>query len=341
MFINRKEAIHNATERLKAEMQNSQAVKQIENQVGYKIDIDTLTGIKSKVTEQKFYEAKPSDYMPVVVGENAYADDQLTYITRSLADNFEAGLIEPGSNDGKLSQADANIEGVRVPNRFWANQINYNLIELAQASRSGNWSLVEAKERARYTNWWTGVQRVAFLGLDSAANFKGLLTQTTVNINTTTITKNIKDMNPTEFQDFIGNFLSDYVANTNSTAMPDTFIIPTDDYTGLASAVDETFNLKTRLERIQEAAVAVTGNADFKVLPLNYSQLENNDLSVNRYVLYRRVDETSLRMDIPVDYTTTVTDTINGFNYTSVAYGQFSAVEAYRPLEMLYFDHAA
>ncbi len=130
-----------------------------------------------------------------------------------------------------------------------------------------------------------------------------------------------------------------YFANSNSTVLPDTFIIPTSDYLGLASSADETFPLKSKLERIIEAFRAMTGNMEFEVKPLAYADSTNNDLGVQRYVLYRRNDATSLTAEVPVDYTTTIFDTVNGFQYESVAYGQFSSVEAFRPLEMLYFDY--
>jgi hypothetical protein len=60
-------------------------------------------------------------------------------------------------------------------------------------------------------------------------------------------------------------------------------------------------------------------------------------LNKNRYTLLS-YDEDSLRMDIPVDYTNTLQNTVNGFNFQSAAYGQFTGLKAYRPKEMLYFD---
>tara|TARA_R110000851_G_scaffold306239_5_gene464509 strand:- start:3044 stop:4057 length:1014 start_codon:yes stop_codon:yes gene_type:complete len=318
----------------------SKEIGLVANAQGIKIDIDTLTGIKAKVTEQKFYEIKPSDFMPVVVGENAWADDILTWKSYSTGDNFESGLVDTGSNSGRLAKADTDIEGVKIPVKHWATEIGYNLMELAQATRSGNFSVVDAKETARLKVWQLGVQRSAFLGLDSVTSVKGLLTQDSVTLNTTTIAKNIKDMNATEFQAFIGNIMSDYFENSNSTTLPDTFVMPTDDFLGCVNSTDEAFPLKSRLERMKESFEAATGNANFEIKSLAYAQLERNGLGLNRYVLYKRADDTSFRMDIPVDYTTTITDTVNGFSYQSVAYGSFSSAEAYRPAEMIYFDHA-
>lgn len=331
-MLTKEQLIENAIKRLDISM------REVCNASGFQIDISTLTGIKARVTEQKFYETKPSDYMPIEVGQNPWMEDRLTYKSFSPADDFETGIIETGSNNGRMSRVDTQIEGIRVPRKVWGKTINYNLAELHQATVSGNWSLIEQKELSRIKNWKLGIQKVAFLGSDTDTNIKGLLTQTGVTSNLTVITKTISSMTPTEFQAFISTILPAYFANANSTTLPDTFVIPTDDFLGLPSAVDETFNLKSRLERLREAFIAATGNPNFKVLSLAYAQSGNSGLGVERYVMYRQ-DPESLTMEIPVDYTTTIQDTINGFNYESVGYGQFSGVEAFRPAEMLYFDY--
>ena len=329
MIYDKQKLIENAVERL---------TKEIQNQTGFQIDIDTLTGIKSRVTEQKFYEVTPSEYLPVEVGESPWAEDRLTYKSFSPADDFETGIIETGTNNGRLARVDTQLEGIRVPRKAWGKTINYNIPELAQAQLAGNWSLVEQKEMSRVKNWQLGIQKIAFLGSATDTRIKGLLNQDDVTNNLVVITKKINEMTPAEFQAFLGTILSVYWDNSNSTVLPDTFIIPTDDYLGLVNSADETYPLKSRLERLQESFAAATGNPNFNILPLAYAQSSRNSLGVERYVLYRQ-DPESLTMEIPVDYTTTIQDTINGFTYESVGYGQFSGVKAFRPAEMLYFSY--
>lgn len=342
-MLNRETLLENA----KARLQNSPVLAQFKNDTGYDVDITTLTGIKAKITTQKFYQVKPSDFMPVVVGENPFMDEILTWKDYSIGGDFEEGLLEPGSNRSRLAEVDAQIEGVKVPIKKWAKGINYNLMELAQASKTGNWSLIESKEKSRIKNWQLGIQQVAFLGLQNTTGVDGLLTQTDVTSNTTVITKKLSSMTPAEFQTFLGAFIAAYHTNSDSTAYPDTFVIPSDDYNGLAQAVDETYNLKSRLQRVREAMVEITMDENCKVLPLAYAQQARNAgfingaTGYNRYTLYRRSDDESLRMDIPNDFTTTLQDTIEGFNYSSAAYGSFTGCKAYRPKEVLYFDWAA
>jgi hypothetical protein len=46
-------------------------------------------------------------------------------------------------------------------------------------------------------------------------------------------------------------------------------------------------------------------------------------------------------MSIPLDYTTTIIDTYNGFNYTSTAYGQYTGILVTKPQEIYYLDNTA
>ena len=322
-------------------IENSKSVlnKAIENS-GYDVNITTLTSIRAKLVDQKFFEIAPSDYMPVIVGEGAFLDQQLIYKENYIGGDFEEGLVDSGSNSSKNARVESNIDSVLVKRHFWKKENVYNILELQSAQAAGNWSLVESKERAMIKNWQLGIQKVAFLGLESDPLVNGLLNATGVTSNTALITKDIKAMTATEFQAFLAGVIGAYFTNSASTVYPDTFIIPTDDFNGLGSAVSEEFNIKSRLKRMQEAFVDVTGNANFLIKGVPYCQQERNNLNLNRYVMYRRSDDTSLYMDIPVDYTSTVRDTFNGMDYTAVGYGQFSGCNVMRPLEVLYFDYA-
>lgn len=339
MTIKKEAMIQNAKIRLQAK------VEEMTNALGFKVDIDTLTGIKAKVTSQKFYEVRPSEYLPIVVGENAYSEDILTYKDYSTGSDFESGIAQGSTNPARTEKSDVAIEGIKIPIIDWRKAVEYNLIELGKASKSGNWSIVEAKERSRFKNWQLGIQKVAFLGLISRQDVDGLLTQSDVTSNTTTITTFIKTMSTSQFGTLVENILSDYFSNSNNTAMPTHFVIPTSDFLGLGAPTTETYWNGTKLDWLLQTFRTLTANPNFKVLPLAYAQKAINaevlgaGSGLNRYSLYRFDDE-SLRMDIPIDYTTTLTDTINGFDYQSAAYAQFTGAKAYRPKEMLYFDHS-
>lgn len=316
---------------------------QKQNALGYEIDMTSLTQLIKSVTEQKFHEVNFRDYVPVTVGEGAWSSNLIKYRSFDVADDFETGVINTGTQRSKLAQVGTAIDAVTIPILNWGKEITYSLFDLRQASVSGNWDLVSSLEGARYRNWSLGLQQVAFWGSTVNTDVKGLLTQTGVNSNTTLITERISDMDATAFQALLAGLLEAYRANGQRTAMPTHFIMPEDDYNGLASSVDETYPLKSRLERLQEGLRLMTRNPNFQILPCAYAmQTQNADvtgLNKNRYVLLN-YDADTIRMDIPVDYTNTTQNTLNGFQFQSVGYGQYAGVNVFRPLEVLYFDNS-
>lgn len=308
------------------------------NELGFNIDITTLTTIMKKITEQKFFEIAPADYMPVRVGEGAYSADLTTYRSFALGEDFENGIINSGQNNAKLASADAGVDSLTVKVNNWAKTIGWTLFELEQAAKSGNWDLVTAKERARKKNWDLGIQKVAFLGIDGNSAVNGLYTQAGVTANTTLITKPISDMTGTELKAFVSDVLGVYRVNCEHTAWPTHFVIPETDYLGLAGPSNENFHLKSTMEVLLETFRTMTKNQSFEILPCAYGDSANNSLGLQRYALYNSEEE-SLRMDIPVDYTSTLANSIDNFSFQNVGFGQFTGVLAYRPKEMMYFQY--
>lgn len=311
------------------------------NALGYEIPITTLTQILKSVTEQKFFQVPVADYMPLVVGEGAWSATITKYRDYSVGGDFGTGILNTGNDQARLAQVGSAIDAVNTPVINWAKGIGWSLMDLNIAARSGNWDVVSSKERTRKKNWDLGIQKLAFVGLTDNTNVKGLITLPGITSNTAIITKFIYSMTASEFTTFLGTFLQAYRANVVQTAWPTHFIMPEADYNGCANSADETFPLKSRLDRILEVCKTITQNQNFKVLPLAYANKTVNvnypGLNLNRYTLFN-YDMDSFRMDIPVDYTSTLANTINGFNFENVGYGQFTGVQVYRPLEMLYFD---
>lgn len=315
--------------------------QQIINSLGYEVNLTSLTAISKRITEQKFFQIAPADYMPVVVGENTWSTEILTYRSYALGGDFEAGIVNTGADNARFARADAGVDSITVPVTNWVKEIGWSIFDLQMASRSGNWDLVTAKEKARKTNWDLGIQRTAFLGLVGNPGVYGLLTQPDVTANTSRITQYISTMNAAAFNTLLAGIIGDYQTNCAFTAMPTHFIMPQIDYNGLASFPDSTYPLRTKLDILLEAFKLITMNKDFEIRPVAYADEVNNatvsGLNKNRYTLLRK-DPESLRMDIPLDYTNTMANTVNGMQYQNTGYGQFTGAKAYRPLEMLYFD---
>lgn len=316
---------------------------EMRNSLGYEISITTLFEISKKVVEQKFFTIKPSNYMPVRVGNGAWATELLTYRDYQVAGDFEAGNINTGASNSRLAEADGGVDSLTNPIINWAKQVTWSFADLMMAARSGNWDIVTSKERSRKKNWDLGIQQIAFWGSNSNAQVLGLLTQPNVNSNLSLITGPINAMTPSQFATFVAGIIGAYRVNAAYTAMPTHFIIPETDYDGLVTPVSSTYPNVSMLTYLEDALKRITMNQNFKVLPCAYASESQNaavtGLNKNRYTLLN-YDEDSLAMDIPVDYTNTLQNTINGFQFQNVGYGQYTGVLAYRPLEMLYFDYA-
>lgn len=311
---------------------------------GYERAITTMTGIKKKITEQKFYtlgeDLTPSSFVPMTIGDNAFAEDILVWTSFDIGDDFEAGNIDTATGNTKLSNVETALSSVNVKVVTWAKEIGYSIVDVAKAQRSAGqagWSKIASLEKARKRNWDLGIQRVAFLGSRTDTAVRGLLNQTGVSSNTMIITQSLSSMSAAQFTEVIRQLVADYFARTNSTQMPSHFVIPYSDWLGLGVPYNSSFPTYTRRDFIHDELKKVTRNADFKMLPLSYSDTENNNLGVTRYALYN-YDDTSGEMQIPVPYTTTLIDTNNGFFYKSVAYGQYTGFNVYRPLEFRYYD---
>ena len=214
--------------------------------------------------------------------------------------------------------------------------ISWSLFDLELAAKAGNWDLVTAKEKSRKRNWDLGIQKIAFLGLNGDTSARGLYTQLGVTDNTTVITQAISSMTADQLNALLVSIIEAYRSNCARTAWPTHFIIPESDYNGLASVSSSSFPLKTKLQLLEEAFQLITRKPDFKILPCAYGDNAYSGLGVQKYVLLN-YDEESLRMDIPVDYTNTLANSLDNFNFQNVGYGQFTGVQAYRPAELLYF----
>lgn len=316
---------------------------EIRNALGYEIDITTLTSISKSIVEQKFFTVPFADYVPVRVGEGAWSTEIMTYRDYAIGGDFGTGILNTGSSNSRLAEADSRVDAVKNPVLNWAKQISWSFMDLQIAARSGNWDLVTSKERSRKKNWDLGVQKIAFLGLEGYSESTGLLTLSDVTANTSLITEYISAMDATEFSTFVQGVIAAYRSNSDYTSMPTHFIIPEADYVGLGAPVSATYPNVTKLEYLLKVFRMITMNPNFQILPVAYANKAQNEdvtgLNKNRYTLLN-YDEDTVRMDIPVDYTNTLQNTINGFQWQNVGYGQVTGVKAYRPKELLYFDWA-
>jgi len=320
-----------------------------ENALGYEVPITTLSSIMKKITEQKFFQVAPADYLPLRVGEGAWSSNLVTYRSFDAAAAFEEGIVNTGGQSSRLAVADAAVDSVSVQVFNWAKTVEWTIMDIEQAAKAGNWDIVTSKEKARKRNWDLGIQRVAFLGADglngATGTCKGLLNQAGATVNTTVITKAISSMTPAELKAFVAVVIDAYRENNNRTAWPDRFVVPESDYIGMASQASAEFPVLTVKELLENAFKLITGKSSFKILPLAYADAQYHAgiasiAGKQVYSLYNSEEE-SIRMDVPVDYTNTLANSLNNFSLQNVGYGQFTGVQLYRPLELMYFMYTA
>lgn len=315
------------------------------NTLGYQYATQTTTLIRARVVAQKFYEVPIADYMPVDVGEGAWMEDIKTNLTYDLAGPFEDGVQGLASGPAEIAQVDVGTSPKTAKIVTWAKGYTYAVPEVNKALASNNWDVIEGKMKALAKNWQLGLQQVGFLGLRTdVANVPGLLSSPEVTVNTSVITKNISSMSSTEFATLVATLLAAYVANAAYTVMPDTFLIPYDDFVGLSVPISAGFPVVTQLSYLLDMFKKQTMNEDFQIKPLAYGMMAKNAgywtaNGTNRYVLYTRKDEEALKLDIPVDMVLNPAGTSNNWNWEGIGGGQFSGLIWYRPAQCIYFDH--
>jgi hypothetical protein len=318
-----------------------------ENATGYQILIDTMTYIKQQESRQTYYELgsfglKPSDFVPIAVGDGSWSSNILTRRVYQNAGDFEAGLIRQGSNNARVTNTDVSMDSVVLPTFIWENGVQYTLAEIEQALVASNWDIIASKHAARNKMYQLGIQAVTFLGSKSGS-MEGLLINTKTNVNTSFIAAPINGLNAAGFQTFVSGLISAYWTNTNSTVLPNRFVIPMTDYLGLMTLVPGTAGTfpVPMLTYLENAFKQLCG-PEFKLIGNAYCDASNSNAlrGVNKftYALYRHEAE-ALRMDIPVDFTVTQPNSLDNFHFQDVAYSQLTGVGFYKPLETLLFQY--
>lgn len=317
-----------------------------ENATGYQILLDTMTYIKQQESQQSYYELMgmtPRSFVPVVVGEGAWASSILTRRTYTNAGDFESGLVRQASHNARLAGANPSMDSVTYPTFLWADSIEYTLMEIEQALRASQWDVIAAKHKARMKMWQLGIQAITFLGTKSK-NMEGLLINTATPVNTGRITAPINGLSAANFATFVANIVNDFFVSSNSTKLPTHFVIPMSDYLALSGVLVPgtagTFPV-SMLDYLLNVFKRTCG-PDFKIIGNAYCDAANNNtlraLNKNVYALYR-YDAESFRMDIPVDFTTTQPGSYDNFHFQDVGYGQMTGLQFFKPLETLLFQY--
>jgi hypothetical protein len=308
--------------------------------LGYDYAIRTTTWLRTKSIQQKFYEIAPADFVTVEVGTGAWLEQITTNLEYNAAGDFENGIVNIAAGKSDMPMVDVGISPKTYPIVTWNKGYMYSVPELEKALASNNWDVVKAKTDALKKNWDLGIQRNAFLGSKSGmTDVEGLLTLSAVTSDTSTLTKKISDLSVDEFATFVSVVMGLFWSNSNSTALPDTFLIPMDDLLGMTGPASPAFPMNSRLEWLTRSFAEATGNKNFKIAGTAYNMKANHPSSVNRYMLYKN-DAEVVKMDIPVNFNLNSPNTADNYQWKGVAYGQYTGVQCFRPREVYYMDWA-
>lgn len=311
--------------------------------LAYRYTTDRMTFIRARTVAQTFYQVNPTDYVTMIPGEGAFASQIITQASVKFSGSFRAGKISSAGQNARLQVSDGGVFPITTAVQNWAMGTEYSLFDIEQALFMGQWDPIEAKQKARKIEYDLGIQEIAFLGdSDNLTSFPGLFTQPQVNINTTLIGGNISAMTTANFILFVGGILGAYLANCNQTVWPDTFVIPQDDYAGLAVPVSATYPNITMLSYLQQAFDKICPKK-VTIRPSYYAMTAANGgafgIGKQCYLLYNN-DIDTLFMELPVDYVVTPYGTYNNFQWQDCAYAQYTGVQAIKPLECLMFTHS-
>lgn len=310
--------------------------------LGYQYTIQTTHLIRAKTIQQKFYEVPPAEFVPIEIGEGAWMGDIQTNLVYQASGDFDRGIVSV-ADPSDIAQVSVGLAPVPAKIVTWAMGYTYSNMEIEKALAADNWDVVSAKVAALKKLWDLGIQKTAFLGSKmDLTNVPGLLSQSSVNATTGIITAAISSLSTSQLQTLISALLADYFSNSNSTVLPDTFVMPMSDYLGMGVPYSGTFPVTSMLTYFQDMFRQITQNPNFKILGLAYANQATNAGywavgGTNRYVLYRRDPET-IRMVLPVDLILNAPATPNNFNWEGVGVGQFTGAIAYRPAEIRYYD---
>lgn len=339
-----KKYLVNGVDKTREELFNSDELAQIDhaqklmNDVGYgDINLTLLTVVQSQVSQQKFYKVNPEEFLPFDKSQGGWNDYITVLRNYSNAEgDIESWIRGLDADNARRGQVGVKLESTPVKINNLDKMVSWSLFELRQAQQTGVWNIITEKERARKLDHDLSIQKSLLLGTTA---HPGLLTLSGVATDSSVLTAKISSMTAAQFKTFLGSVFGNYFTATGYTALPDTFAIATSDFMGLGAAVDETYPLKSMLERFQETFKQVTGNPNAKIVPLVYCEPAYNGGSY-KYVLYRK-DSDTLKVFNPVQYSITQGMTLDGMNYQNTAYSRMSDVFVNRPAEMLYMTKSA
>ena len=288
----------------------------------------SLEHVKAKAYEIKYANLKARNLIPVSMEANPGA---AVIVYQQYDQVGMAKVIASYADD--LPRVDILGKEYKANVRSLADAYGYNLQEIRSAKMAGV-PLAQRKANAAKRAILAKENKIAFLG-DSESGLYGLINHP--NISTTTIpadgtgaTTTWSTKTPTLILRDMHKLANYVVENTKEVEVPDTLLLPTEQFNLIASTPMSTDNGKTILQMFLDNSRYVK-NVE-SVNELNAAGAGSTD----RMVVYRR-DPDALTLEIPQDFEQLETEQRN-LEYITPCHSRCAGVIIYYPLSVAYAD---
>lgn len=310
------------------------------SEVGYDQMLTTLTAIETKIAREKNLETNVEKAIDVIAGPGAWKEEVVWFEGHyNGGDTLQSWRLDHAQNNAAKNLSTASVTRKTAPYALLGKMIAYTRSELAQAEASGIWNVVEEKSEARKREFDLRFAQWVFQG-SGDGQYEGLLNLTGVTSDTdTSLTKQFSTMTDNEFQTALSTIFVSAYNETNLTAKPNRFIMPSLDAvacSGIYSSVGTGFTSGiNRLDRINDALRRMSGDPSAEVVDCNFANSVYNG-GFDQYVLYRK-DRFELHVENPVPFGVYPGVSIDGWNFQNTAVAQVSGVIAKYKKQLRYF----
>lgn len=308
---------------------------------GYLAGETTLTALATRVRKTQYYTiSNLRDYVDIEVNRGGLADQVLNFTISDVAGDYRDGFASTAEN-AKIPVVDIQIGTMLYRRHIWNKIVQYRYIDAEQAGDNRMpFDIIEAKTEALKRHFDLTLQTMIFVG-DLELGITGLLNNPNITIDSATLPTNLSSLTSAQINEIVGQMLTKYTDANFQTAFPNRLLVPFGAYLGLSSATSAEFPIKTKMDFLEDSFKQMTGNGDFKILPLAYANGNNqyNTTGKDTYVLYRK-DIDTLAYDLAKPFDMRGWNSPNNYDFQNVGYGMLGGTNIFRPLEVMYFQPA-
>lgn len=335
---------------------------------GYAFDINTTDRLLSEYIVQQYYylgntnqvidetgnvksvKLELDDLLPInTSGEGAYAEKVHKNVI-ALNPKYDklAGITPMGTKSVAQGISNASVDKIEIQSYLMSHDLEYDFMEIEQASKLRNINLIDYKVQATLTAMKLQTRDLALGGSDAFADqINGLFNIEGQTDDTSTISSNPVGMSYADFESMLNKLLNVKLSEERATLNVglDNFVIPLDIFNGLKSMTDQNvlgsgISAPNRLVRMQQVLGGKIYGLHFGNKTGTVAKGINPDYgNLYNYIMYAN-DKDVLEMHVPIQPTLTAWGTANNWKWNAKLFSQFTGIWNYRPVGYVKFTHA-